>query len=71
MSAKLREQSWHERTRMQRLASVLFPGLADEDTRRQMAELARGEGKRPPATQPLLADHTRGCQSPLGGRAKP
>ena len=64
-------KNWSERTRMSKLASVLYPGLADEDTRRQMTELARGEGKRPPATQPLLSDHARGCISPLGGKARP
>jgi hypothetical protein len=62
---------WSSRTRLSKLASVLYPGLADEDTRRQMTELARGEGKRPPAQQPLLSDAERGAVSPLGGRAKP
>jgi hypothetical protein len=41
------KDDWSSRTRLSKLASVLYPGLADEDTRRQMAELARGEGKRP------------------------
>jgi hypothetical protein len=63
-------KEWAGRTRISKLASVLYPGLADEDTRRQMAELARGEGKKPPAVRPLLHDHTRGCVSPLGGKAK-
>jgi hypothetical protein len=63
-------QDWWSRPRLSRLASVLYPQHADEATRREMSEIARGEGKRPPASQPLLADAQRGCQSPLGGKAK-
>jgi hypothetical protein len=66
----MRTDDWSSRTRLSKLASVLYPHLADEATRKQMIELARGEGKRPPAQQPLLSDHERGVVSPLGGRAK-
>ena len=61
---------WWTRPRLSRLASILYPQLADEGTRQEMNEIAARERKRPPATQPLLHDHTRGSESPLGGRAK-
>jgi len=62
---------WWTRTRLDRLASILYPGLADEATRAEMREIAARERKRAPASQPLLKDHERDCISPLGGRAKP
>jgi len=62
---------WRRRTEHSRLASVLYPHLAGEIARADMAEIAKGEGKRPPAAVPLLDHVTRGPLSPLGGRAKP
>jgi hypothetical protein len=61
---------WEKRTRFEKLSAVMYPAHADEATRREMAEIARGERKRPPAAQPLLHDHRRGSVSPLGGQAK-
>jgi len=46
--AQLKRDTWNKRTRMSRLASVLYPHLADEETRREMKALARREGKRAP-----------------------
>jgi len=64
-------KDWWARTRLNRLASILYPGLADEATRREMTQIAAREGKRAPTSQPLLPDAQRGCQSPLGGKARP
>lgn len=61
---------WSERTRNQKLSAVLYPNQTDEDTRRQMRELAGNELRRPPTATPLLPDHKRAHVSPLGGEAK-
>ena len=67
---------WFKRPRFSRLACVLYPHLTDADTQRQMNELARGEGKRPPSGPSLLQDGDwwasmkKGGVSPLGGEAK-
>jgi len=66
-----RARDWWSRTRLNRLASILYPSLADEATRREMREIAAREGKRAPTSQPLLPDAQRGSESPLGGKARP
>ena len=65
----MRGNDWKDRTRNQKLAAVLYPNQTSKDTRRQMAELAGNEGRRPPSAQPLIPDHKRGSLSPLGGAA--
>ena len=65
---KLRDQSWHQRPRMSRLANILYPAHAGEDTRQEMERLAANEGKRAPQPTNLLSDQERGPVSPLGGR---
>jgi hypothetical protein len=64
-----RDDDWHGRTRMQKLAAVAYPGLTTENTRKQMAALSANERKKPPFASPLLADARRGATSPLGGTA--
>jgi hypothetical protein len=66
---KLRNQTWHQRPKISRLANILYPAHADEETRKEMAKLAATEGKRSPYQAPLLDDRTRGATSPLGGQA--
>ena len=45
---KMKPIAWHERPRMNRLASVMYPGLADEQAKREMDYYAKQEGKRSP-----------------------
>ena len=66
----MRRDDWKYKTRSAKLASVLYPSLASEETRRQMRELAGNEFKKPPIATPLLSDHKRAHVSPLGGEAK-
>jgi hypothetical protein len=51
---KLKEEGWFQKPRSSRLASVLWPHLTSPETRKQMEEIARGEGKRPPQGPNLL-----------------
>jgi len=62
---------WDQRTRPSKLSSVLYQHLASDQTRAEMTERAKFEGKRPPTPTPLLDHVTRGPLSPLVGRAKP
>jgi hypothetical protein len=64
------DDEWSRRSRFSKLSSVLYPHLASEKCRAQMAERARNEGKRPPTTARLLDHHSRGATSPLDGRIK-
>ena len=64
---EMKEIAWHDQPRQSRLAAVTYPHLASEETQKEMAALARGEGKRAPGAPKLLADRERGCVSPLGG----
>ena len=45
---KMKIPSWMERPRANRLASIIWPGLADEQARRDMDYLSKQEGKRSP-----------------------
>jgi hypothetical protein len=62
---------WDKLSRMEKLASVMYAGHTDAETRREMASRARAEGKVAPKPAPLLPDHKRGAVSPLGGTARP
>jgi hypothetical protein len=42
------EGTWHSRPRMSRLANVMYAHLSDPDTQKEMAQIAKNEGKRPP-----------------------
>lgn len=68
MTSKLKRDKWHDRPRSSRLANVMFPHLADKETRAEMEGFARNEGKRLPDPK-LLKDPERGSISPLGGTA--
>jgi hypothetical protein len=65
-----RQQDWRNLPRDSKLARVLYPALADDDTRKAQASFSASEGKRPPQGAKLLSDRTRGCVSPLGNVAK-
>ena len=41
----MRKEDWHSRPRLERLANVMYPGLADDATRKEMLSLAANEGK--------------------------
>jgi hypothetical protein len=45
---KMKPVAWMERPRANRLASIMWPGLADEQARREMDYLSKQEGKRSP-----------------------
>jgi hypothetical protein len=45
---KMKPVAWHQRPRSNRLASILYPGLADEQAKRDMAYYAAQEGKQSP-----------------------
>jgi hypothetical protein len=45
---KMRPVTWHERSRANRLASIMYPGLADEQAKRDMDYFAKLEGKLSP-----------------------
>ena len=44
----VKERKWAELSRNEKLASVLYPGHVSQSRRREMEEIAKGEGKRPP-----------------------
>jgi hypothetical protein len=69
--AELKKQSFKELPRHSQLSAVLYPAQVDEETRAEMAALAKGEGKKPPFQEQLLPDQQRGAVSPLDGRARP
>ena len=43
-----RSVDWHSLPRQSRLAAVMYPHLSDGETQRDIAELARNEGKKSP-----------------------
>ena len=48
MAVRKKPIAWHDRPRMNRLASVMYPELADAEAKRDMAFYARQEGRRSP-----------------------
>jgi hypothetical protein len=60
----------HSLTRFEQAASVLYPSLASEDTRKDMKQMASADRKRPPSGPVLLSDKDRGATSPLDGRGR-
>jgi hypothetical protein len=50
---------WHSLPRQSRLAAVMFPNLADAETQRDMAQLARNEGKKNPMQGRVDAEQAR------------
>jgi hypothetical protein len=45
---KMKPVTWHQRPRMNRIASIMYPGLADEQAQREMEYYFRQEGKQSP-----------------------
>jgi hypothetical protein len=66
-----RKPTWDQRTRQSKLSTILYPSSLDDQDRTEIEAIARGEGKRPPASSPLIPDHQRQSCSPLGGQAAP
>ena len=48
MTTKMKIPTWQERPRTNRLASIIWPNLADEEARRDLDRLSKAEGKRSP-----------------------
>jgi hypothetical protein len=48
MTNRMKPVSWFERPRSNRLASILWPNLADQQAQREMAEITAAEGKKSP-----------------------
>ena len=69
--ARLKERSWGELSRDEKVANALYPDLAEETRRKEMDQISRSEGKQSPTERPpLLSDRERGAVSPLGGQAR-
>jgi hypothetical protein len=66
---KMERNTWHKRTRMEKLANVLFSDQSDVETKKEMAEIAKAENRRAPQGAGLIPDHQRQHVSPLGGVA--
>ncbi len=62
----MKKTDWHSQPRQSRLASVMYPHLASEETQKEMADLAAREGKRSPQAAKIEAD--RGKPSPFAKR---
>ena len=52
---KMKPMAWHERPRMNRIASIMYPSLADPDAQRDMAYYSKLEGRQPPVGLPDAA----------------
>jgi hypothetical protein len=48
MATKMKQPVWHQRPRIERLAAILYPGLADDQARRDMNYFAALEKKQSP-----------------------
>jgi hypothetical protein len=46
--AKMKPVAWHQRPRIERLAAIMYPNLADEQAKREMAYYSAQEGKQNP-----------------------
>jgi hypothetical protein len=56
---KMRQEKWHDRPRMERLANVLYAHLAPPEVQREMLETAEVEGKRASLEQRIARDKAR------------
>ena len=63
---KMRQEKWHDRPRLERLAQVLYPHLADQATQKEMLDSAAVEQK-----QFGLARRIADGQQTYGAMAKP
>jgi hypothetical protein len=57
-------------SRQEQLANIMYPALADDETKRDMATVAKRSGKAAPSGPKLLSHAERGSCSPLGGKAQ-
>jgi cytosine/adenosine deaminase-related metal-dependent hydrolase len=55
-----KERDWHDKSRFERLASVMFPLHSSKETQRQMKELSDREGKRSPMDARLAEQRRSG-----------
>jgi hypothetical protein len=69
MTTRMKPVSWHERPRMNRIASIMYPGLADPQAQNEMDYFAKQDGKRSPvdlrggitkSTEPSVYDRVPG-----------
>jgi hypothetical protein len=61
---------WHQRPRAERLAAVMYPDLTDAETQREMAQLARNEGRRPPFDAEFRSNKPVKSRDPFKLRSK-
>ena len=47
---------WRELTQEQKIARVMYPHLAEPEYQREMADIARANGKRPPQGPDFIKD---------------
>jgi hypothetical protein len=70
--APLKGITWAQRDRNSKLASVMWPDLADAETQKEMEAISAREGKVSPTKRrkkKLLSNAERKFRSPLGGSA--
>jgi hypothetical protein len=58
-----RPTDWHSRSRIERLAAVMYPHLTDAATQREMAQLAANERKKSPTQGRIDANRVKREQS--------
>ena len=57
MASKMKPPAdWHSRPRAERIANLMYPGLADEATKKTMLEIAKSEGKDDQLQRRMQAD---------------
>jgi hypothetical protein len=52
-SKMAKEPGWFDRPLMSRIAGVMYPNLVDPETKKQMDDIAKANGKRPPGSPPV------------------
>jgi hypothetical protein len=52
-------------SRFSQLASVIYPGQVDDETKRDMAAMAQRQKRKPPQSPQLIGDDKRGSCSQL------
>jgi len=53
---KMKKAGWHDQPRQSRLAAVMYPHLASEETRQQMESFSDREGRKSPQQAKIEAD---------------
>ena len=62
---KLKQERWHDRPRIQRLAMTLYPNLAPPEVQKEMISLAGLEGKHK-QLEKRIKDGTEQVHNPWG-----